>query len=86
MLFSAERCDELQDLQPRDVDHTLFCCILELLVVGGEVNKSYKSVITGIHANTDNRGKLGGSDNVDELTGEVFSRRSVCVYCGVGFR
>ncbi len=73
-------------MQPRDVDHSLLLCVLELLVVGGEVNKSYKSVIKGIHADTDNRGKLGGSDNVDELAEEVFSRRSVCVYCGVGHR
>ena len=38
VLFSTERCDEFQDMQPRDVDHSLFLYFLELLVVGGQVN------------------------------------------------
>ena len=32
MLLPIVRYFQFQDLQPRDVDHTLFICVLELLV------------------------------------------------------
>ena len=35
MLLPTVRCLQFQDLQPRDVDHNMFSCFLELLVACG---------------------------------------------------